>query len=157
MLKENARKFEEKLINLKFAERLDGAHSAFIRKLFWIAASPENKDIEEVLQEMNERIFEKYFPDIATTAHYENDRNGERLLSVLVDRRYFGFLAEVGVPEASKFKYKDSKPVSWAVSGGISTLVHVYAESLESLVSEIEKAATAIFEETVKRDKIKTK
>ena len=146
------------MTNVEAVERFDQAHGTKIDKLFWIAGSlGSSNDLKDLLEDMSDKDFKRCFPEIYKSEYFKEYREDQQLEEALVDFSKFGLLAEVHVPEASNFKYKDGKPVSWSVHGGICQVEYVYAENLEELMTEIEKVSEKVFREHVKEDKKKIK
>lgn len=136
-------------------ERFNQAHGAKIDKLFWIAGSLDSSDLRELLEDMTDNDLKKCFPEIYESEYYKEYRKNDELRQALVDFRKFGLLAELHIPKADNFRYKDGKPVSWSVHGGICSIEYVYAEDLENLMNEIEKVSEKVFQVHVKKDKRK--
>jgi hypothetical protein len=141
------------MTNKEAINRFSQCHGAEIEKLFWIAGSLENSDFKEVIEEMDDDDFKKCFPEIENTDVYRED---DELTQALADNDYFGLLAVVHIPEASRFSYNEKgAPQGWSVSYGICRIHYAYAESLEALMAKIEEVAEIQFQKDVAKDKKK--
>ncbi len=143
--------------NIQAVERFEQTHGSMIEKLFWIAGSYENRDFKDLIEEMTNSDFKDCFPEIYKSDYFNGYKKDNELLQSLADFSKFGFIAEIHIPQASEFSYKNNKPVSWSLHGGICRVRYVYAETRESLISEIEKASEKVFKEYLKEDKKKRK
>jgi hypothetical protein len=142
--------------NKEAVERLQQSHDVRIEKMFWIAASLENSDLKDLIEEMDDEDFKKCFPDIAQSKHLEEYRNDDELLQALVDYDKFGLVAEIHIPIAKDFSYDEKgKPISWSSSFGHCRVDYVYAETLDLLLSEMEKSGDSHFRDFVKDGKKK--
>lgn len=141
--------------NFECLERFDQAHSAMVDKLFWIAGSIENRDLRGLLEDMDDKQFKKCFPDIAASPYIKEYRKDKQIMQAFVDHRKMGLVAEVHVPEVFKIRYEKGRPVSWQSSGGICLIEYVYSETMEGLLTEVEKAADRVFKYCLKKDKKK--
>jgi hypothetical protein len=142
--------------NKEALERLEQAHGAKIEKMFWIAGSLENSDLIDLIEEMDDKAFKKCFPTLADCPYLEEYRNDDEILQALVDKDLFGLVAEILIPIAKDFSYdKDGKVSSWSSSGGHCRVDYVYAETLDLLLSEIEKSGEKHFKKFLKEDKKK--
>lgn len=140
-------------LNIEAVERIEQSHGAKIERLFWIAGSLSNNDFDEVLSGMTDEEFQGCFPEIYQSEYYEEYKEENQLGQALVDYKKFGLLAEVHIPEAYNFKYNNEKLVSWAIHGGVCLIEYVYAESLEELLEQIEKAGDKVFQECLAKAK----
>lgn len=143
------------ITNIEAVQRFGQAHGAKIDKLFWIAGSMGNSDLKELLEDMSDKDFEKCLPEIYNSEYYSEYREDEDMCQALVIHRKFGLIAEVHIPEVSNFKYKNKKPVSWSVHGGICGIEYVYAENLNELLTSIESISDKHFNDSVKKDQKK--
>lgn len=142
--------------NKEAVERLEQSHDVRIEKMFWIAASLENSDLKDLLEEMDDKAFKKCFPEISQSKHLEEYRNDNELLQALIDYDKFGLVAEIHIPIAKDFTYDEKgKPSSWSSSAGHCRVDYVYAETLDLLLAEMEKSGENHFKEFVKEDKRK--
>ncbi|NBA78592.1 hypothetical protein GOQ04_23755 [Emticicia sp. ODNR4P] len=143
--------------NQEAFDRFEQAYGAKIHKLYWIAGSLENSDLNDLLHDdMDDSDFEKCFPAIYHSAHFNDYKDKHEFLDALVDFRKFGLLAEVFIPKAECFIYENNKPVSWSIHEETWRIEYVYAETLSKLLLEIEKSAEKIFKEYIKADRKKT-
>lgn len=140
------------MTNIEAVKRFDKSHSVRIAKLFWIAGSLSDSDLEDFLQELDDEYFNKWFPDSDYLNQYRDDN---QLVQAFVDFNKFGLIAEINIPKADNFKYERGKPVSWSVHEGNCRVEYVYAETLELLMDEIEKTSDSVFQEYIKKDKKK--
>jgi hypothetical protein len=140
------------MTNIEAVERFDQSHSVRISKLFWIAGSLSDSDLEDFLQELDDEYLDKWFPDADYLNQYRDD---SQLVQAFVDFNKFGMIAEINIPKADNFKYEKDKPVSWSVHEGNCRVEYVYAETLELLMNEIEKTSESVFQEYIKKDKKK--
>lgn len=115
-----------------------------VAKLFWIAVSIQSPELREHLEDMPAKAFKECFSKVAQ--YYENyERDGD-LPQALTDGNYRGFLAEVHVEENFNFRFDDKgAKASWSSSRSKMYVHHVYAETLEDLVKEIERVTQADF------------
>lgn len=141
------------MTNFEAIERFDQAHGAKIEILFWIAGSIDSIDLKYFIEDLEDEDWQKLFPEIYKSESFQEYRDYGEALQVLVDFRKFGLIAEIHIPECYNFQYKDDKPVSWSVDGGSCRIEYVYAETLEELVSEVEKASEQVFQEYVAKDR----
>lgn len=142
--------------NKEAVERFEQSHDVRIEKMFWIAVSLENSDLKDFLEQMDDKAFNKCFPKISKSKHLEEYRNDNELLQALIDYDKFGLVAEIHIPIARDFTYDEKgKPTSWSLSLGHCRIDYVYAETLDLLLSEMEKSGETHFEEFVKEDKKK--
>lgn len=141
--------------NSEIADIFEEAGEVKISKLYWLAATDMDSDVEDLLQEMHEDDFKKCFPDIAADEELKDYIDEERLCDALRDYKKYGFLAEVKYPECSDFKFKKGEITNYRVSGGISRRGHVYAETTEDLRAAIVSEQKLIFNEWVEKAKKK--
>ena len=139
--------------NREMAERFQQAHCARIERLFWIAGSLESSDLKELLEDLEDKDWNGLFPEIYKSKNFDEQRSEP--LQALLDYDRIGLIAQIDIPECSRFIYKNKKPVSWSVHPGICRIEYVYAETLEELMTNIEKAANKVFQEYLKKDKEK--
>ena len=143
--------------NLNVAEKLELAYNTSISKLFWIGASIDNDDLEEILQEFydnDKESFEKYFPELIGDEFFEDYLTNDRLKTYLYEYDRLGFLAEILVPAPLNISFKENKPISWS-TGGTYRVGYCYGETPAILLRNIQKKATQIFNECVKAAKKK--
>lgn len=138
--------------NIQALERIEQAHSARIDQLFWIAASLAHSDLEELLQELSTKDWERLFHGDISPGYIEQYRDDRVIVQALVDYRKVGLLAVVDIPQAYDFTYEKKKPVTWSVNEGISRRMYVYSETMEGLVLEIEKVSEEVFKQYVAKD-----
>ena len=141
------------MTNFEAVERFDQAHGAKIERLFWIAGSMGNSDFKDLIEDMEDKDWQKLFPEIHKSEYFQEYLDDDEALQALVDFRKFGLIAEIHLPECDNFRYEDDKPVSWSVHGGICRIEYVYAETLEDLMSEVEKASEKVFQEYLNKDR----
>lgn len=141
------------MTNTQAFKAFDQTKSAQIERLFWIAGSIENIDLRDMLNEMNTPDLKSCFPEIVKSEYFDDYQNDDQMIQALIDFKMFGFIAEVSIPECFNFKYKNNKPVSWSVSGGIRRVKYVYAETTDILLGFIEQTAKEVFDSFVKVDK----
>lgn len=142
------------MTNTEAVERFGQSNSTRIAKLFWIAGSLSNYELEDLLQEMEDLNFKNCFPDIFNSEYFEQYRDDKQLIQALVDFNKFGLIAEIYIPKADNFKYEKGEPVSWSVHEGNCRVEYVYAETLELLMDGIEKTSESVFQEYIKKDTI---
>lgn len=137
-------------------ERIEQS-AGHIDKLVWIGASEVYNDaLQDLIQELNDEDQKTYFP---TLINYDGwDAYGSeakhKIAEYLYDEVKLGFLARIHIPECHGFMYNDKGvPSGWGVSGGISRVRHVYADTLELLVDEIEKVTESVFNDYIRIDK----
>jgi hypothetical protein len=144
---------------VELQERIEQAQG-HIDELIWIGASEieYNDKLQDVMQDLNETDLAKYFPGIE---QYEgwSDYGRDAMASIaeyMYDNSKLGFVARILIPECHGFGYnEDGDPSGWSVSGVISRIRHVYAETLELLVAEIESISEEVFQDYVEIDKAK--
>ena len=144
------------ITNKEFAEKFDQAHSAQIEKMFWIAGSSDHSDIEELLQDISDNEWDKLIPELGPSKneYFFEYLDGDVLTEMLVENDKFGLIAEICIPECSRFIYDENNiPVAWSTHPGIRRIKYAYAESLEALFSEVEKIANEVFEDYKAEDK----
>lgn len=141
------------MTNLEALERFEQAHGAKIERLYWIAGSFENSDFKDLMQELEDKELKRLFPEFAKDKYFKEYRKDKEEMQMLVDYRKFGFLAEIHVPEAYDFKFKEGtkKPWAWGVHGGCCKIKYVYSETIEGMMTEIEKASTECWNYDLKR------
>lgn len=145
------------MTNKEALERFDQAHDARIEKMFWIAGSLQNRDLKDMIEEMDDKAFKRCFPEIASSPYFEEYKNDDDLMQAMVDKNKFGIIAEILIPIARAFNYdKKGSPTSWTTSGSFRP-DYVYAETLEGLMGEIEKLAGVHFKTFLDDDKKKMK
>lgn len=131
--------FKNKFTNKDALERLSQTQCAHISKLIWIAGSWENdRDIRDFLDDADEDFFKNFMPQLS--------EGTEDKMAALINNQLYGLLAEVHLPKNKNFSFLDDKPVSWSVSMGHCEVEHIYAETLEGLIVEMEKLTKAKFE-----------
>ena len=143
--------------NRDAVERFDQAYGAKIEKLYWVAGSLEDRELNDFINEMEEKDFEECFPEIFKSEHYQQYQDDDELLQALVDFNKFGLLAYVLFPECKNFTFKEGreKPVSWSSSAGVCRVAFCYGENREELLKSIEKKSKEIFQEYVQEHKSK--
>ena len=135
--------------NLEYVKKFDELNSTQISKLFWIAASLENLcDLEDFLQDMSDDVWNKLFPSFgsAENDYFDEYREGQELIQLLIENDTFGFLAEIDLPYCDKFMYDGDKLISWSLRLGSRLNKYVYAETIEELYAAIEKESEEAFE-----------
>ncbi len=136
--------------NREYVDRFDQLNGTQIGKLFWIAASLENfSDLEEFLQEMEDGVWNEILPECGPSEneHFEEYRDDNQLIQLLIDHDKYGFIAEILTPECSNFRYdEDGKLTGWSTHHGSRTINYVYAETIEGLYAAIEKVSEVEFE-----------
>lgn len=142
------------MTNKEAFKRFDEAQGAVIDKLIWIAgASNRTSEIKEFLEDMRAKDIEQCFPEVYADEYFNDYFNENGLYQLIWQYEKFGLLAEVHVPEPRNIRFdKSGKPTSWS-TGGISTMVYVYAETLEELMQKIEVAVNDEFQYQVKKAK----
>lgn len=144
--------------NREAVERFEQAHSAKLENLFWIAGALENDKFKEIIEDdMSDKDFAKCFPAIFNSKSYTQYRNESEMMQAFVDFKLFGLFAEIHIPRAYNFTYKAGKPVSWSSSAGSCRIAYVYAETMESVMVQIELASEEIFQEYIKAEKKRAK
>lgn len=137
-------------------EVIDKIGSVKIAKLFWIAAQMDNEDLKELLEEMYDEDWEKLFPEIYNSDSYQEYVDDEEFMQALIDYEKIGFLAEIHIPKRENFTFsKDGKPRSWSSYDGVCRVKHVYAETIDLLVAEIEREDNELFLKDIEKDKSK--
>jgi hypothetical protein len=144
------------MTNLEAVERFDQSHGATIEQLFWIAGSMNNSDLKDLIERLEDKEWKELFPDIYYSDFFQEYLDDSEEMQALVDFRKFGLIAEIHLPECRNFTYKDNRPVSWSVHRGISIIRYTYAETLEELMSEVEKVSEKVFHEYIEKDKNKS-
>lgn len=124
-----------------------------IEKLFWIAASAESRELSDFVDEFDDRVWKRLFPEIYQISDFDDCIDDGEAVSLLLYFGKLGFLAEVYIPQCTNFKFENDKLVSWAVYGGICTSEYVYAETLDGLIDEIERINNIVFEKLVEEAK----
>lgn len=141
--------------NKKNIERFEQAGSAKIAQLFWIAGSIENSDLISLLEDLEPEAWEIIFPEIFNSPYYNQLINDKEDLFGLISYEKFGFIAEVHIPECSRFSFdKKGNPQSWQ-TGGISHIAYAYAETPEALLKCIEIKAKELYKQDLERFKRK--
>jgi|SRR5665647_1701207 len=144
--------------NIEALERIEQANGAKIEKLIWIAGSFESSELTDLLSELDDDQWKKLFPEIFQNKYFEETRDDiEWVKGLLVDFKKLGLIAEVNIPTCDCFSYTNGKPTSWSSHPGICRIEYIYVETLEDLMSEIEKVAEKLFKEYVRADKKKLK
>jgi len=139
--------------NKESVERFEQAHAAKIVSLFWIAGSLEESGLKEMLDEVSNDDFERMFPDVYNGGISAEYHAGEELLQGLIDYNKFGFIAEVNFPKCDEFRFENNRPVSWSVHDGVCSVKHVYAETTEELLQEIELQGERHFQYCIRKHK----
>lgn len=141
--------------NKKNLERFEQAGSAKIAQLFWIAGSIENTDLISLLEYLEPEAWELLFPEIFNSPYYDHLINDKEDLFGLISYEKFGFIAEVHIPECSRFSFdKKGNPQSWQ-TGSISHIAYAYAETPEALLKCIEIKAKELYKQDLERFKRK--
>lgn len=136
-------------------ERFEQAGSAKIDKLFWIAGSIESNDLISLIEDFEDENWERVFPEIYKSEHFEYYKSDKDSLFGLYDFNKLGFLAEVHIPQCSNFSFmKNKKPYAWQ-TGAISHLEYVYAETPEELINQVEERAKYWFQYDLSKHKSK--
>lgn len=142
------------MTNLEAVDRFSQTHGANIDKLFWIASSMENSELQETLALLDSDDLKGMFPDLdvkTICAYMEDDEEG--VVQLLLDHDKLGFVAEVHLPKCENFTYRNNEPVSCSLNYSISRPICVYGETRDELMIEIEKISKLIFDESVARDR----
>lgn len=143
------------MTNLEAVERFDQAHGAKIERLYWIAGSMDNSDFKDLVSDdFTDEDWKSIFPEIVKGGHLKEYRKDKEEMQAFCDYRKFGFLAEIHVPEASGFKFKNDskKPWAWSVNGGICKIRYAYAETTDELMSKIEIEAKSCLDYDIKKE-----
>lgn len=139
----------------KNLERFEQAGSAKIAQLFWIAGSIENSDLISLLEDFEDENWEILFPEIYKSEYFEFYKNDRDDLFGLITFEKFGFIAEVHIPECSRFSFdKKGNPQSWQ-TGCSSHLAYAYAETPEALIKCIEIKAKELYKKDIENFKRK--
>ena len=137
-------------------DRFDQANSAQIGKMFWIAGSLEYGDIEEFLDDMGDNGWKDCFPELRESEAFTNYQEDNELTQMLIDNDKFGIIAEVTYPTAYDFSYDGEDNVTGAsLSMGRRHIRYAYGETLEELLTIIEKYGEEEYESDKKQDKAK--
>lgn len=143
------------MTNIEAVQRFEQAHAAKIDKLIWIAGSLDHIDLKDMLGYIEDADFKNCFPEIYNSEYYKEYLDNEDLVQALIDFNKCGLIAEINIPEATDFSYKNGKIVSWSSNDGICRIAYVYGETMEELMQQIEKVSGNIFNEYVEADKKK--
>lgn len=135
--------------HIEASERFEQSHFRKIDKLFWIAGAMDSYDLNSYLSEIDDRDMKRILPDIYSDSRYRDAQESESLLDLFNGHNKLGLIAEVHIPTASNFSFKNGRPSSWRTNNGICRIEHVYAETLDGLLSEIEKLCQSVFNEQV--------
>ena len=139
--------------NLEFAEQFNKA-GININKLFWIAASDNKGDVEDMIQEMDDAQFESVFPDCFRDPQYATAKDDGYIMSLLKKHYKYGFVAEVIMPIPYDFKCNAfGTVVSWSTSPYKGRITYAYAETTDLLFVEVGGIRDRLFEYFVELEK----
>ena len=135
------------------------AHEARIERLIWVASQlDQQSDLEDFLQDIPDHDFEEQLPDIFKSKYFEEYRDDKELSQAMIDKGYFGFLAEVNIPTWERMSFDEKgRSSSWGVTGGVYRVVFVYGETPTQVLKQIEKIATRLFREFEKAERQRLK
>lgn len=136
--------------NAEIIERIDQMHGVKIDRMVWIAASQNSTSLSDLLEDIADNgELHNVLPKI-TEEDWAEYRSTP--FELMVECGYLGFLAEVHFPTYSDFEFRtDGSMSSCSINEGCCYFGHIYAETLEALLDEMERQAIAYFEEYVKR------
>lgn len=142
------------MTNKDFAERFEQTRGVQIEKLFWIAGSVDNYELNDLIEELEDQHWEKLFPDIFNDEQFEGSI--VKGVDALIEFGKFGLIAEIHIAMLCYFSYnEDDTKVFASYSRGCCRIEYAYAETLEELMIEIEKISEEIFREEVQKDRKK--
>lgn len=125
--------------NSELIERFDKLNAARVDKLFFIAMMIDNRDLEGLLQDIEDESWKEIFPEIFENPHFEEYKQDNELIQLLMEYSKYGFIAEVHHPKCYNFVYDiDDKVIGFSIQPGISMSGYVYAETREELLAAIE-------------------
>lgn len=142
--------------NRDILDRFEQAHGAIINKMFWIPGAIESSDLADFLQyDCTSTFLEKLLPNSSEETINDCIDNQETSM-LFVDNNRLGLVAEIHLPQCDNFSYdKKGTPRSWSIHGGICRIKNVYGDTLEELLTEIEKVSEEVFQDYIKEDKTK--
>lgn len=144
--------------NREYCDKFDQLNGTQIDKLFWIAGSIENSDLEDFLQdEMDNNDWNQLFPQLgpAENEGFNDYLEDKELVQLLIEYEKYGLIAQITIPECYNFRYKEGKLTGWSCHPGIRRIKYIYAETIPELYSEIERVQAAVFEEFKENDEQK--
>ena len=140
--------------NTEALDRLDQTHGAYIDKLIWIAGNTENRELQEIVDDFSDNDWKTTFPEIYNSEYFQESK--EEITETFLDFQKFGFLARIHFPKCSSFDLdKNGKPQSFRINHSICRVRYVYAETLEDLISQIEKLSEVVLQEYITEEKAK--
>lgn len=143
--------------NTEAFQRIKGIHDIEIERLFWVAGSTNNVELEEMLDDIAEEDFVRIFKEIPAEKAKEIYNSDTLFTEILRKYEKFGFLAEIHTPCFEDFIFKGEKPYSWSTPRGVRIAHVVYGETREQLLDEMGRAARQNFETHAERAKSKHK
>lgn len=140
--------------NVQLLERLEQCHGAKIDSLHWIICSGESFDFLDFVDEIDQSIFNKLFPENKD----EFDEFKKDPICFLMENDKLGFLARFSIPFIDDVVFdKRGNPSRWVVNNSVSKFYYIYAESTEDLVSQMETISQNRFQEMIEECRSKSK
>lgn len=144
--------------NAEAAKRLfelpGGVHFDY---LFWLAGTKtSDHDLQSELEIMTHEEFLQCFPEKCTLSEFEFDnyKDEGNLADYLKEREIYGFFASVNYPQCFNISLgDDGTPKSWEVTGSLSRVEYVYAETIEELLTKIEATSVLIMNAFIEEEK----
>lgn len=124
-----------------------------VGKLFSILISIHDADFEDFLEELEEKDWQRLFPNIYKSPSFQPCFNSSECSDLLDEHGKYGFIAQIFIPSNYSFKFENDEAVSWITNTGINNIAYVYSETIEGLVREIKREAKASFKKDVEKAK----
>lgn len=127
---------------------------AMITQIFWMAVQSETTELKDFLSDLKIQELKKLFPKFDFDEFDRHDEEEFLAESLVHDHNYVGFIAEVHLPTISNVIFdKKGNFSSCLISYSISRVDYVYAETLLSMITKVEKLADEAYEAAKKNAK----
>lgn len=140
--------------NKEIFRQLNDHCSAYIEKIFLLAASVGSSELDDILRDdLDDKVLKKLFPnlDIADLDSAIEDR--DCLGSLLLYSGYYGWFAEIHVPTRDNFNFKDGSETDYsscAVYPGCRHIEYIYFDDIRELVSELQAVDSKCLQRDIK-------
>lgn len=147
------------MMHNKLKETLEElCYGAKLNKFIWIAGMYEDIKLEDVLEELSTKDWQRMFPNTFSNELISSYIKDFNLTKLLLDHNKLGFLVQLYVPYADKFIFDaEDFPITWDVNTSINRSVYIYAETLEDLLPQLEAESFRIFNSYLTEFKNNTK
>lgn len=129
--------------NKEIFRQLNDYCSAYIEKIFLLAASVGSSELDEILRDdLEDKQLSKLFPNLDIEEFGTAIEDRECLGSHLLYAGYYGWFAEIQVPTRDNFTFKNEDKTDYSscsVYPGCRHIEYIYFDDIRELVNELKK------------------